>query len=185
MLLPGTEPEERWLAMAVEPLDGERVGAVFGAVSAVGARWPARIWTRATAPAPYSAVGRPPSYLVVRRSAWLAAGGFHRRALELGGLAPVLDAVERQIDAGLLAAELDVPGRAPLGSEWRRVESQAAIIATLAEERGWDWTLRRAAAPLILRVGARWREGRRRRAIASAFALVRGASRGRRAARQG
>jgi hypothetical protein len=177
--------DERWLAMAADPLDGQRVAAVFGRVLPDGARTPAVIWTRAAARSPYSAVGAPPSYLLMRRSTWLAAGGFDPRSVRIGGLAPVLDAVERQLDAGLLCAEVDVQGKAPAGSERRRVEAQAALIAALANERGWPWTLRRAAAPALLRVGARWRQGRRKQAVASAAALASGAIRGRRAARAG
>ena len=185
VLLPGTRPDDGWTRAAADPLDGERVAAVFGRVRPDGARTPAALWTRATARSPYSAVSRPPSYLVLRLAAWRAAGGFDERAVRIGGLAPLLDSVERLLDAGLLCAEVDVHGEAPVGSERRRVEAQAALIAARAEERGWARTLGHAAAPAVLRVGARWREGRRKQALASAAALVSGAVRGRRAARAG
>jgi GT2 family glycosyltransferase len=182
--LPGTRPGDRWLRSAADPLDAERVAAVFGRVRPDGARTPAALWTRATARSPYSAVSRPPSYVVLRLAPWLAAGGFGERAVRIGGLAPLVDSVERLLDAGLLCAEVDVQGEAPPGSERRRVEAQAALIAALADDRGWAWTIRHAAAPAVLRVGTRWRQGRRKQALGSAAALVSGAARGRRAARR-
>jgi hypothetical protein len=185
LLLPGTRRGDRWLRAAAEPLDGERVAAVFGRLHPQGARTPARLVTRAKARSPYSAVGRPPSYVVLRRAPWLAAGGFDPRAIGIGGLAPLLDVVERLLDAGLLCAEVDLNGHAAPDSERRRVEALAALIALLGDDRGWAWTLRHAAAPAVLRVGTRWRQGRRKQALASAAALVSGAVRGRRAARAG
>jgi GT2 family glycosyltransferase len=183
LLLPGTRADDRWLAIAADPLDGERVAAVFGTVHAVGALWPVRLWTRAAARSPYSAVGRPPSYLLLRREAWAGCGGFHPAALAAGGLAPLLDAVERLLDAGLLVGQCDVPGEAARGSDWGRVQAQGALIGALARERGADWALRRAAAPALLREVARWRAGRRKRAVASVAALAVGIGRGVRSSR--
>lgn len=184
LLMPGTRADDRWLAMVAEPIDGERVAGVFGIVQPTGARWQARLWTRAAARTPFSAVARPPSYLLLRRDAWAACGGFHGAAVSIGGLAPVLDAVERLLDAGLLVAERDAPGEATPGSEWARVQAQGALIAALAPGRGVGWAVRRAAVPALLREVARWRAGRRKRALASVIALGVGLGRGARSGSQ-
>jgi GT2 family glycosyltransferase len=178
LLMPGVTAGSEWLSISAEALDGERVAAVFGTVHPLNARSPVHLWTRAGAPWPFSAVARPPSYLLVRREAWTACGGFHAQAVACGGLAPLLDIVERLLEADLIVAECDVRGHGARASEWARVQAQGALIAAVASERGVRWALRRAAIPTVLREARRWRAGRRKRALASVVALCVGAVRG-------
>jgi hypothetical protein len=170
--MPGVTARSEWLSIAAEALDGERVGAVFGSVHRLYWRRPVRLWTRASARLPFSAVPRAPSYLLVRREVWAAHGGFDERAVACGGLAPVLDVVERLLEAGLIVAECDVRGPGLRGSEWERVRAQGALLAAVTSERGIGWVVRRAAIPTLLRAR------RRKRALASTAAMCAGAIRG-------
>jgi glycosyltransferase involved in cell wall biosynthesis len=143
--LPGAGVSDAWLAELVAALEGSRVAAVVGAgladedpPSVLG------LFARATSRARFSGAGSPPQFIALRRDLYEAVGGIDARAAELGWLAPVLDYVERALDAGLTIGRLDIHGVVPAGchrparsvGEWQRTRARGALHAERARELG-------------------------------------------------
>lgn len=170
--LPGVTAEPGWLAEARIALAGERVAAVIGPGLRPGERpSPVTLMSRELRHAPYSPGGRPPQYIAFRRSLYEAVGGIDPAVAALGRHAPLLDFLERALDAGLVVAYRETPGLAPPAAhrparspwEWSRWRARGALIvrrsSAVGGVRGAAWLATRGLLPLarnawtMLRVG--------------------------------
>lgn len=172
--LPGAAPGPSALAAAREGLDGERVAAV--AAAALAPEEPAgalSLLARATTRR-YAALPMPPELLVLSATHMSQAGGPDPRLARLGPWAPMLDLLERLLDAGLLIGWRDVSG-IELGTAWRahrRAQSARLehdrLVMLAREGSGAGRALARAA----------WGARRSRRGALLAAAGAAGAARG-------
>jgi hypothetical protein len=143
--LRGARVGEPWPSEVVAALEGSRVAAVVGAglapedpPSVLG------LFSRATTRARYSAAGSPPQFIALRRDLYDIVGGIDAQSAELGWTAPVLDYVERALEAGLTVARLDAHGVEPPGchrparsvGEWHRTWARGALHAERARRLG-------------------------------------------------
>jgi glycosyltransferase involved in cell wall biosynthesis len=143
--LRGTRVGEPWLGELVAALEGSRVAAVVGAgladadpPSVLGLS--GRGGTRAR----YSGAGAPPQFIALRRDLYDAVGGIDAEVARLGWVAPVLDYVERALDAGLTVARLNSHGVRPIGverparsvGEWHRTWARGGLHAQRARSMG-------------------------------------------------
>lgn len=188
--LRGARVSDAWLAEVVAALEGSRVAAVVGAgladpdpPSVLG------LFGRATTRARFGGAGSPPQFIALRRDLYDAAGGIDARAAELGWVAPVLDYVERALDAGLVIARLDTHGVQPAGThrparsvgEWHRTWARGALHAERARRlrglRGLHSFLFAGVMPLV-RFRRPGRAGRKsvRHALGSLAAFLLGAA---------
>jgi GT2 family glycosyltransferase len=124
---------------ALTALDAERVALATGAHTRPGEPpRPVILHSRAMAPEPFPAIGRPPAYVAMRRAAYGALGGFCREAAELGDQAVVLELIERALSAEWLVATRDVPGTSERerAASVQRTRARAALLAARARQRG-------------------------------------------------
>ncbi|HEX4733775.1 MAG TPA: glycosyltransferase family 2 protein [Thermoleophilaceae bacterium] len=143
--LRGARVSEHWLAEVVAALEGSRVAAVVGA--GLAPEDPPSVLglsggggTRAR----FSGAGAPPQFIALRRDLYDAVGGIDAEVAQLGWTAPVLDYVERALDAGLTVGRLDTHGVEPQGAhrparsigEWHRSWARGALHADRARRIG-------------------------------------------------
>ena len=160
--LPGVALHPDWLAAARAGLSGSRVAAVAGAGLRAGEPPDAlRLLDRSAAPVPYHALSRPPQALLVTPTGLTTLGGLDVDAARLGAHAPLLDFLERALEADLLIADVTAPGLAPAGAyvparrrlHWESSRAAAALVACGAARRsgaaGARWLLSRGVLPII------------------------------------
>jgi len=172
--LPGAAPGPSALAAAREGLDGERVAAVAGI--ALGPDEPLgalSLFARA-ATRPYGVVPVPPDLLVLSAAHVAELGGLAPRLAKLGRWAPVLDLLERALDAGLVIGWRDVPG-IELTSAWRA--HRRAEAARLEHDR-LALLARDGSGATAALTRAAWRARHSRRGVLLAAAGAAGAARG-------
>ena len=124
---------------ALTALDAERVALATGAHTKPGEPpRPVILHSRAMAPDPFPAIGRPPAYIALRRAAYGALGGFCPEAAALGDQAVVLELIERALSAEWLVATRDVPGTSERerAASLQRTRARAALLAARARQRG-------------------------------------------------
>ena len=159
--LPGTAPRPDWVDAVRLALAGDRVAVAVGSgLVPDEPPWPLMLVSRMTNFRPYPAVGPAPQYLAVRRSLYEADRGLHSVPLRLGHQAPVLDLVDRALDAGHVVAHLQAPGLEPDGRakvarwrrEWLRRQARAGLMLGRARgarsREGWGWFAGQAIAPV-------------------------------------
>ncbi|MFL5894537.1 MAG: hypothetical protein ACJ76Z_05425, partial [Thermoleophilaceae bacterium] len=136
--LPRVASGDSWLGAVVPALEGARVACVVGAGLAPDEPpAPLVLHSRATLGEPYpTSVGHPPQYIAVRRDAYEALGGFDPATARLGIAAPVLDFLDRALNAGFVVGYRDTPGLDPAGryrparsrNEWERWSAAGALL---------------------------------------------------------
>jgi glycosyltransferase involved in cell wall biosynthesis len=143
--LTGTRVGEPWLGELVAALEGSRVAAVAGAgLSDVDPPSVLGLFARGGTRVRYSGAGSPPQFVALRRDLYETVGGIDPQMAELGWMAPVLDYLERALDAGLTVGRLDSYGVWPAGchrparsvAEWHRTRARGALHANHALELG-------------------------------------------------
>ena len=187
--LPGTVVTPTWMAAVRLALEGDRTAVALGAAAGPAeAPPPLTLLSRAGRPVRYLPVGEPPEWVAVRRALYTRLGGFDPDLAVLGPAAPVLDLVERALDAELVVAYALTPGvEGPLDGRRRRRRyeryrrtARAGLMyrhaAHLGGVRGPLWMARWGLLPIAhALVRGASRDGTRRRyAVRSTLAFVRG-----------
>ena len=189
LTMPGVAPTPAWLYEALVGLEGERVAAVTGAgLEAPGRGHPLLLFADGDFAEPYPAIGLPSQYLVARRDAYLALGGFDLGTAPLGAQAPLIDLLERARAAGWIIGHRNTPGLSPplerrparRWAEWRRWQARGALIGRDSGTRGMRWLFQCGVAPAIARLvgAARPRRSGRRHGLGTAVAMALGLARG-------
>ena len=191
--LPGVAVGRAWLDDLRVGVEGERVAAVTGAGLAPGTRGrPLLLRSGRGRDGPYPVVGLPSQYLVVRRDAHRALGGFATGLGRLGHQAPVLEFLERARAAGWVVGYRNTAGLEPAlesgrglrAAEWLRWQARGALIARAARMRGGRWLLRYGVLPAAVRLARAARPSQPGRlhaagtAVATTLGLLLGARRG-------
>lgn len=164
--LPGMSPEPRWLAAASEGLDVDRLAAVIGAgLQDSALPGPLHLFGRDSRNLPYEYGVRPAQFIVFRRALYQELGGFDPDAAVAGPLAPVLDFVERALEAGSIVGYRETPGISPgdhrgiafARSRWWRATAHGGLLTrraiTIGGVRGAVWFGRRALLPRVRDLG--------------------------------
>lgn len=173
--LPGVRPAPEWLSAARIALYGDRVAAAVGVgVERGEAAGPLVLASRRTAPLPYTLLGSPPQYVVVRRNVYENLGGIDLSTATLGPYAPVLDLLERCLDANYVIAYRETPGLHPPGAtRWAlrpairlRRRARAGLLfrraVAMGTIRGSSYLALRGILPVGIGV---WRSIRSRRNV--------------------
>jgi hypothetical protein len=143
--LPGVRPRLDWLRTACVPLAGERVGAVCGAGIPEGAPLlPTELVSRPIFAGAYRPVGSAAQFLIVDTAHAARVGGLDPSTARLGHQGPVLDLIERLLDAGLVVASQETSGLEPAGGvqparwrwEWHRAVARGGLLTRAATEAG-------------------------------------------------
>ncbi|MEX2194788.1 MAG: glycosyltransferase family 2 protein [Thermoleophilaceae bacterium] len=158
--LPGTHPSPEWLAGVREALGGDRVAAAVGCGLHPHERaGPVGLVSRRLRHGPYAMGGRPAQFVAVRRARYAELGGFDPATATLGSQGPVLDLVERALEAGLVTAYCETPGLTPAGAhrparsrnEFEAWVARGGLLArdaaALGPLRGVPWLATRALLP--------------------------------------
>jgi hypothetical protein len=180
--LPGVAGGPDWLASARVALEGDRVAAVVGAGAPAGAPpKPLLLTSRRLLDAPYMPFGQPSRYLLLRRPLYEALGGFESAAAELGPQGPVVDLLERALDAGYVVAYRDTPGLNPpqlserewRQTAWHRHQARGGLMLRRAVgDKGWLWFVWRGLVPLAADLWKGIRIGNPRPAHAAGTAVA-------------
>jgi hypothetical protein len=186
VLLPGVAASDDWVRWVAPAFEASRVACVVGAGLYADEPPPALvIHSRSTLPTRYaSGLGKPFQYIAVNPRIYDDLGGFDLDAAALGDYAPVLDFIDRALEAGYVIGYRDTPGLTPAGSyrperttnEWQRWSATGALLVRSAQQRGgviaWLYILGRSLDGVWTRLIA----GESRRWwIGSRLALVSGA----------
>jgi glycosyltransferase involved in cell wall biosynthesis len=156
--LPGVAAAPGWLASARLAVTGDRVAAAVGGALPPGTpSQPLLLTSRALLCGRYPLPGSETLYLLVRRPLYEALGGFDLTTVRLGTCAPVLDLLERAVDAGYVVGQRDTPGLEPHArparrAEWQRHRSRGGLMLRRARRAGWPsgwpWFVWRGLLPL-------------------------------------
>jgi GT2 family glycosyltransferase len=151
-LVPAPVPG-RWVTEAAVATRAGRVALALGAGLDEGEPpYPVALHSRRTNPGSFPALGRPPAYLALSRSAYLLLGGFDLRLARHGDEAVLLELVERALQGGWLVARRDVAGLPISGraATLRTTRARAILHARAARERSQSPPLR----PALVRIAA-------------------------------
>jgi hypothetical protein len=187
--LPGTVVAPAWIAAVRLALAGDRTAVAVGAGAAPDAAPPPLVLVSRTAqPVRYAPIGEPPEWVAVRRELYEQLGGFDPALAVLGPAGPLLELVERALDAGHVVAYAEPPGvEGPLDGRRRRRRyerqrrtARAGLMyrhaARLGGPRGALWMTRWGVLPLahaLVRAVAR-DPARGRYAVRATRAFVKG-----------
>ncbi|MFN2488246.1 MAG: glycosyltransferase [Actinomycetota bacterium] len=170
--LPGVRPAPEWIAAARIGFAGDRVAAVVGVGLPLGQRaGPLILASRRTAPVPYTLFGSPTQFLVMRKDLLRGIGGLDASTAALGPHGPVLDVLERALEADYVCGYRETPGLLPEGSRRealppavaQRRHARAGLLARRAVAIGGlggaAWFAARGCIPVAVGVAKGVRRG--------------------------
>lgn len=186
--LPGVTVGPEWILDVADALEGDRVAVALGAgLLETEAPAPVELFGCDQMPAPYALRGAAAQYVAFRRDRYDELGGLRPELAGLAPYAPVLDLVERALDAGLVVAgcdarDIEPPGRhrpARTRGQWARSRARGAVMGAEARSRGLRWLLTCGVVPLVrLRRPSALRRSSVRNAAGSLAAFCLGAGAG-------
>nr|MBA3328211.1 hypothetical protein [Solirubrobacterales bacterium] len=159
--LPGVALHPDWLATARAVTAGSRVAGVTGVGLGKGDSAGAlQLRSRHMVRGPFVPADHAPQCVLLATSAYRAVGGLDAQTFALGVQAPLLDLLERVLDAGLVVGHIAAPGLSPAGAyrparsrcEWQRSQARGALFALHAGRRGWrgvPWFVTRGIVPFV------------------------------------
>jgi hypothetical protein len=166
LTVPGIRPEPRWLEAASSALEADHLAAVIGAGLADHvAAGPLQLFAADHGGLPYEHDARPAEFIVLRRALYERLGGFDPDAAVAGPLGPLLDYVQRALEAGYLVGYRETPGLAvgerdqfPLiRVRWWRAQARGGLLTRRGLElgglRGAIWFVRQAVFPRVRWLG--------------------------------
>ena len=143
--LPGVHGDASWLATAMAPLVGIRVAAVFGVGVPSGCTpLPTLLASREMVRGLRHNLATPPQFAVIATRLLADVGGIDASAARFGIHAPLLDLIDRFLEAGFVVAHQETPGIEPPGSvrpirprlTWSGAWASGGLLARAAVERG-------------------------------------------------
>lgn len=145
LTLPGVRANADWLGTALAALSGSRVAAVCGVgVPRNCVPLPTLLISRATAYSLYEELASPPQFAVLSTAVVAELGGLDARAARFGLHGPLLDLLDRALEAGHVVAHQETRGVEPFGSirpersrlVWSTAYARGGLLARAAVRRG-------------------------------------------------
>jgi hypothetical protein len=145
VVLPGVSGDAEWLATARVPLAGDRVALACGTGVPRGSEpLPTMLVSRSISSGLYQPIAVAPQFAVLSTRRLAQLGGIDPSTAALGMHSPLIDLIERALEAGLVVANQETPGIHPPGSvrptrsrlAWERAWARGGLLARAAIERG-------------------------------------------------